>query len=106
MSKQETIWVASQPELFGSYGLTATGRTEQEAKDAFWQGYLVESASWNSDDQVFMPTFRALDEHWGINIREYEIGHAYLGDNDLSDYHREEQKEKQKRKATKWVYRN
>ena len=74
----------------------ATGRTEQEAKDAFWQGYLVESADWNTDGQVFMPTFRALDEYWTITIREYEIGQAYFGDNDESDRRKE-----QKRKETK-----
>ena len=96
MKTEKTIWVASQPDLFDGYGLMATGRTEQEAKEALWQGYLVESADWNSDEQVFLPNLNRLEEYWGIKLREYAVGQAYFGDKDEAD-RRKEQKRKEKK---------
>lgn len=98
MKTEKTIWVASQPDLFDGYGLMATGRTEQEAKEALWQGYLVESADWNSDEQVFLPNLNTLDEYWGIKLREYAVGQAYFGDKDEADRRKEKKRTEKERK--------
>ena len=96
MKTEKTIWVASQPDLFDGYGLMATGHTEQEAKEALWQGYLVESADWNSDEQVFLPNLNRLDEYWGIKLREYAVGQAYFGDKDEADRRKEKNRKERK----------
>ena len=96
MSKQETIWVASQPDLWRGYGLTGIGRTEKEARDAFWNAYksITRRRIKSGAQDEAWKTFKALDDYAGVYIREYEIGQGYFGDESVADHRRWEQKRK------------
>jgi len=79
------IWIAMNADLFGGYGLTATGWTKGEAKGAFWEEYCKKSPVWNRDGQQGCACLDDLEEKWGIRYLQYEIGRGYFGDDDVSD---------------------
>lgn len=94
MKTEETIWVVSQPDLWG-YGLTATGHTANEAKRAFWKSYKRISANRQPDNKPVFKNMTDLNDWWGIHEREYEIGQAYFGDEGAAEHRRREQKRKE-----------
>lgn len=79
------VWIAMNADLFGGYGLTATGWTKEEARNAFWDEYCRKSPVWNRDGQRGCECPADLEEKWGVRYLQYEIGHGYFGDDDVSD---------------------
>ena len=84
----ETIWMASIPDIFGGYGIIAVGKTEQEAKSALWKVYTENTREWNGiEDDIYMPVknLEQLIDTWGINLRCMNLGKGYFGGNDETD---------------------
>jgi len=79
------VWIAMNSDLFGGYGLTATGWTKGEAKGAFWEEYCRKSPVWNRDGEQGCECLDDLEEQWGIRYLQYEIGRGYFGDDDVSN---------------------
>ena len=79
----DAIWIVDCPDVFGGYGLIATGRTRAEARASLWKRYRAESPQWNHDigrgRQIGYPTLAALEDYFGIAERRVIVGRTYFG---------------------------
>jgi hypothetical protein len=78
------IFLATCPEIFGGYGLTATGRSRAEAIDALWTKYTEVSKQWNSGEQN-CKGYNELRNEWGVSIRVCKLGEGYFGDDGYNE---------------------
>jgi len=79
------IWHIENVDVFGGYGVRGVGRSEQEARDAFWACYQETSKTWNagiSKAGCGQPSLEAFEEYWGLKVSRYKLGKGYFGDED------------------------
>lgn len=80
--KPEHIWIAWCGDIFGGYGLRAVGRTKRQCMTAFMRKYREISPPWNKEKKPAAPSFKTVDEEWGVWLLRYKVGEAYFGDHD------------------------
>lgn len=86
MDKKDIVWISQCPDIFGGYGILATGRTKAEAEKALWAEYKKSSPGWNKRDGISPPplrkSFKELEEWWGVDTAKVIIGKSYFSPSD------------------------
>ena len=81
-NQTNSFWTASNQDVFGGYGIFATGKTKQEAGQALWKLYKHVSPLHNDNGEQTFKQLDAFEDWWGIHYRRCIVGEAYFGDND------------------------
>jgi len=88
--ERSLVFIATCPEIFGGYGLTAVGRSRAEAIDALWVKYKEVSKDWNERGQQCID-YGELTTAWRVDVRLCKLGEDYFGDD---EYHKESSHDK------------
>ena len=78
-AEDKLVFLATCPEIFGGYGLTAIGRSRAEAIDALWVKYTEVSEEWNKEGRQ-CTGYDELNDEWGVSIRHCKLGEGYFSD--------------------------
>jgi|9_EtaG_2_1085328.scaffolds.fasta_scaffold01302_8 hypothetical protein len=81
--ERSLIFIATCPEIFGGYGLTAVGRSRAEAIDALWVKYKEVSKDWNESGQQCID-YSELTTEWRVDVRLCKLGEGYFGDDEYN----------------------